>query len=415
MRDGDVLRPVARIDAVGVAREALRRVDLQAPHREAIAAVIHNVEVGRVFQGDAVKREVTRVVGDNQARNLLASARARLFGQVPPGILRPQHFFPATAVDYAVPHDCRSGCMIDRDQWLATARTGAMAHDPATARRHGVECRIPRRVERHTEPDDQSHVGAQFQRTAQKCAIGLVHVQQYGTPFAALIDGFLNAGRVELLLVGRREGAAAGLQLGVELGAKLREKRLNYGARVLCEEDVSLTERQEREERESAIQVGCSSKGLKGRNRSAQVFRIIRHPEGLSLRLRANTAWSPKTGTEGRDRTRGRWKQAQCSGAASASMFPPKCGSNAASISSSVENCDTGSSSKAIDVLIMMLLPSTCNTCSRVAEVTRANSRRTAPSGIFRRITAIRTCLPQWKNRSSERKDCVRNWAALHR
>jgi hypothetical protein len=40
-----------------------------------------------------------------------------------------------------------------------------------------------------------------------------------GTAFAALVDGSLNAGGVELLFVARCERVAAGLQLRVERGA----------------------------------------------------------------------------------------------------------------------------------------------------------------------------------------------------
>ena len=40
VRDGDVLRAIAGIDAVGVAGEALRRVDLDAPNCEAVAVIV---------------------------------------------------------------------------------------------------------------------------------------------------------------------------------------------------------------------------------------------------------------------------------------------------------------------------------------------------------------------------------------
>ena len=83
--DGDVPRAVAGVDAVGVAGEALRRVDLQAPDGEAVAVVVGDVEVGRVLERDAIEREVVGVVGDDEARNLLAAAGAGLLGQVPPG------------------------------------------------------------------------------------------------------------------------------------------------------------------------------------------------------------------------------------------------------------------------------------------------------------------------------------------
>ena len=44
----------------------------------------------------------------------------------------------------------------------------------------------------------------------------------------------LNAGRIELLLVSRRQGTATGLELGIDRLAELREKWLDHGARILC-------------------------------------------------------------------------------------------------------------------------------------------------------------------------------------
>jgi hypothetical protein len=56
--------------------------------------VIENdVEVGRIFQGDPVKREVAGVIGDDEARNLLLPACARLFGQDPTRNNRTRAFF----------------------------------------------------------------------------------------------------------------------------------------------------------------------------------------------------------------------------------------------------------------------------------------------------------------------------------
>ena len=61
--DGDVFGAVAGVDAVGVAGEAFGCVDFYAPYGEAVAAVVGDVEVGRVFEGDAVEGEVVGVVG----------------------------------------------------------------------------------------------------------------------------------------------------------------------------------------------------------------------------------------------------------------------------------------------------------------------------------------------------------------
>ena len=58
-------------------------------------------------------------------------------------------------------------------------------------------------------------------------------VEQDAAVLAAAVDGLLDAGSVELLLVGRRQGAAAGLELGVEGGANLGKNGLDDGSRVL--------------------------------------------------------------------------------------------------------------------------------------------------------------------------------------
>ena len=78
--DGYVSSSVAGVDAVGVAGETLRRVDLDAPDREAVAMVVDDVEVGRVLERDAIQGEVVRVVGHDEARNLLPASGTRLLG-----------------------------------------------------------------------------------------------------------------------------------------------------------------------------------------------------------------------------------------------------------------------------------------------------------------------------------------------
>ena len=160
--------------------QALRRVDLHAPDREAVAVVVDDVEVGRVLERDAVEREVVGVVGDNEARNLLAAAGARLLGQIPPGVLRAEHLFAAAAVDDAVAHDAGVGRVIDGDERLAAAGAGRMADDAATAGRNGEDGRIARGEERHAQADDERDVGRQFQRAAEEGVVGLVDVEQHG-------------------------------------------------------------------------------------------------------------------------------------------------------------------------------------------------------------------------------------------
>ena len=62
----------------------MRRVDLHSPDGEAVAAVVGDVEVGGVLEGDAVEGEVVRVIADDDARDLLGAAGACVLGEVPP-------------------------------------------------------------------------------------------------------------------------------------------------------------------------------------------------------------------------------------------------------------------------------------------------------------------------------------------
>ena len=105
--DGDVAG-LRGIDAVGVARGA-GRVDLDAPDGEAVAAVEGDVEVGRIFEGDAVESEVVGEVGFDEAGNLLSAGGAGVFGEVPPGLVGgtavEEDFGSALSVDGAVAHD----------------------------------------------------------------------------------------------------------------------------------------------------------------------------------------------------------------------------------------------------------------------------------------------------------------------
>ena len=87
MSYGDVARAVAGIDAVGVAGEALGRVDFEAPDGEAVAVVVRDVEVGRIPQRDAVQGEPGGAGKRDQARAVLMGVGALgILGQVPPGL-----------------------------------------------------------------------------------------------------------------------------------------------------------------------------------------------------------------------------------------------------------------------------------------------------------------------------------------
>jgi hypothetical protein len=216
-RDGHVLRAVAGINAVRVARKRvwpvgkpLRRVDLHAPYRKPVPMVVAHVKIRRVLQCNPIKRKVVGIVDHNQPRHLLGAAFACLLRKVPPGVLRAEYLFAAAAVDRAVTHDRRVACALHRNQRLAAAAPTA-TDNAAASRRNRENRRIARGIKRHPQPHDQRHIGLQLQRPAQKCVVGLVHVQQHGAPLAAFIDSFLNARGVELLLVLRRQGVPVAL------------------------------------------------------------------------------------------------------------------------------------------------------------------------------------------------------------
>ncbi len=61
-------------------------------------------KLGEFFRVMRYSVKLSESVGDNEARNLLSAAGARLLGQIPPGVLGAKHFFAAAAVDDAVAH-----------------------------------------------------------------------------------------------------------------------------------------------------------------------------------------------------------------------------------------------------------------------------------------------------------------------
>src|SRR5581483_9462384 len=138
VRDGDVGR-IAGVDTVGVASAAAGRPYLHAPHRESIAAAIGNVEVRRILERDAIEREVVAMREYQNARNILAPSRSRLFGQIPPGNICAKDFRTSTPVDDAVAHDTGIGHSIPADQRLAAA--SLLVHGAASTGPEVVEPR----------------------------------------------------------------------------------------------------------------------------------------------------------------------------------------------------------------------------------------------------------------------------------
>ena len=265
MGDGDVLRAVAGIDAVGVAGQPLRRIDLQSPDRKAVAVVVDDVEVRRVFQRDAIEREVVGIIGDQDARNLLTASGARLLGQIPPGVFGAEHFFAAAAVDDAIAHDACADDAIGGDQ--RHAAVAGFADRPASrgrveacgvapvlivGRKHRalieprilVNGRIARAKERDVYVDDERNAAAEIERSAEEGVRGLLRAQQHPMILAAVVDRLLNAGGIQLGFIGFSQRMAAGLQLGIERGADCRHRRLDDSSRILRGKEGTQTERQ---------------------------------------------------------------------------------------------------------------------------------------------------------------------------
>ena len=123
VRDGHV-GCIAGIDGIGVPGIA-RSVHDDAPGGEAIPAVVGDVEIRRVFQLDAVQREVVAVRQDQDARIILDSPFSRLLGQIPPGDILPHDLRAAASVDHSVTHDRRAGYMVPvEDCFAAVASLG---------------------------------------------------------------------------------------------------------------------------------------------------------------------------------------------------------------------------------------------------------------------------------------------------
>ena len=151
VRNRDVFRAAPGINAVCVAGQALSCVDLEAPDGEAVAMVVYDVKVRGVLERDAVEGEVVSIIRDDETGNLLAPARAGLFGQVPPGEFGAEHFFAAAAVDDTVAHDTGVEDVIGANQGPAAVpgfgdrtacrrrlKAGWMADGLAVGRQHRV-------------------------------------------------------------------------------------------------------------------------------------------------------------------------------------------------------------------------------------------------------------------------------------
>src|SRR5208337_4489896 len=84
--------------------------------------------------------------------------------------------------------------------------------------------------------NDKRDAGTESQRAGEEDVLLAVRAEDNGLPLRAMVHRVLNAGCGELLLVGQRDVAVAGSDVGLEGDARGRNFRLGDGARVLSGE-----------------------------------------------------------------------------------------------------------------------------------------------------------------------------------
>ena len=232
LRNGDVRGASAGIDAIGVAGVG-GGIDLNAPGREALASAVDHVEVGGVFQGDAIQREIIRAIRDDEARHLLPAARAGLFGELPPGDGAMQKRGSAAPVDHAIPHHGRVRRLVDGDERLAPRRL--VVDQAAASRGTLVEPRVARREQGDARVQKQGYAGRERERTGEEGVAGSIGSEFHGLSRPAAVEGGLQPTSVQPGLIGLQERAAGRDELGCDLRADGRDLRFRNLAPVLAD------------------------------------------------------------------------------------------------------------------------------------------------------------------------------------
>ena len=241
--DGDVFGG-AGIDAVGVAR-GFGGHDFDAPRGEAVGLIDGDVEAGRVAQRDFVEDEAIDVAqGDHGEDALRLVFHFGFVREVPPGDVLAEEVCAAAGVDGAFAHDAGVLCAVGGDERLAGA-AAVHGNDAAAAGRGVEDAGIARGDEGGVLIDDESDAGAEGERAGEEDVLLAVGAEDDGLPLRAVVHRVLNAGRGELLLVGERDVAVAGDDVGLEGDAGGRNFGLGDGAVSCAGRDKAI--RRERE------------------------------------------------------------------------------------------------------------------------------------------------------------------------
>ncbi len=121
--------------------------------------------------------------------------------------------------------------MLRGDKGLAVAAGGG--DDAAFAGSGSVDFGVAGTEETGALVDEEGHSFTEFNGAGEKGVEWAAGTEGYGVTFGALIKGSLDAGRVQLLLVGFGDAVGGRAQLGLEGGADGREFRLGDLAGVL--------------------------------------------------------------------------------------------------------------------------------------------------------------------------------------
>lgn len=208
--------------------------DLDAPGGQAHHVVGGDVEIGRVFQGDVVQREVGAVIDLQQPWHVLAQALGDVeIGQIPPaglaGIRSRGERAATAAVDLAGAHDGALGSVGDVDQRVAglgLVGGGGAAGAQAIV----VILRIARAEQGHAAIDPQRHAALDGERAAQQAGFSAIADHQtHRAAGRAIVDGGLQACGVAFglggILVERIQRAGNRHQRSLERCADLAGER----------------------------------------------------------------------------------------------------------------------------------------------------------------------------------------------
>ena len=108
-----------------------------------------------------------------------------------------------------------------------------VGEDAALAGDGGVEGGVAGGEEGDSLVDEEGDASAEFEGAGEEGVLAAAGAESYGVTCGAVVKGLLDAGGVELVLIGFGE---RGVELGEEGGADRRKDGLGDGAGVLCAE-----------------------------------------------------------------------------------------------------------------------------------------------------------------------------------